>query len=88
MVNLDDELEGVDVCNPVNVDYKVSADPYKVLVGQFEQKVLQTGFDVVFLLSYVNGTVLSFDFNEAYIAQVDATQLVSHFREKVLGLHF
>ena len=41
VVNFDDELEGVDVCDPVNVDDIVSADPHKVFEWQFQKQIFQ-----------------------------------------------
>jgi len=87
VVNFDDELEGVDVGNAINVDDVVSAHPHKVFEGQFEEQILQAGLDIVLALSHVDGAVLAFDFNEAHVLQVNAAQLIAHFREEMLGAH-
>ena len=87
VVNFDDELEGVDVGDPINVDHVVSTDPHKVFEGQLEEQILQARLDVELALPDVYGTVLAFDFNEANILEVNAAQFVAHFREEMLGAH-
>ena len=46
LIDFDDELERVDVGDPVDVDDEVPADPHKIFLRELEEQIFQAGFDL------------------------------------------